>query len=77
VPENKDQKYQCRFEDGPAVALFYFDKGCVCHPEDLLQWLCEHHIHRATPIGGMELVRLAPGIIYSMNRLNQSRFSEI
>lgn len=58
----KPSDIQCQFGDGPAVALFAFDQGCVCCPDAREQWLCEHHIHRATPLGGMELIRLAPGV---------------
>lgn len=58
----KDSAIQCRFLDGPAVALFTLDQGCACYPDDREQWLCEHHMHRATPLGSMRLVRLAPGV---------------
>ena len=58
---------QCRFGDGPAVALIEFNSGCFCYPNDREQWLCEHHINRATPLDKMETIRLAPGISYSQN----------
>lgn len=40
----------------PAVARFEMSRGCVVFPDDRSQYLCLHHIVRATPLGGMELV---------------------
>lgn len=57
----------CRFGDGPAVALIKFNSGCFCYPNDREQWLCEHHIHRATPLDGMKMIKLAPGVSYLQN----------
>lgn len=41
----------------PAIAVFRFDEGCVVYPDIQLQPLCPQHIVKATPLGGMELVR--------------------
>lgn len=42
----------------PAVATFHLDAGCVVFPDAHEQPLCPHHAVRATPLGGMELVRV-------------------
>lgn len=47
----------CRFGDGPAVALYEFDQGCVCFPDEHKMALCAHHEYKATPIGTMKLIR--------------------
>jgi hypothetical protein len=47
---------QCRFGDREALGRFRLPAGCIAFPEDRVQDLCWHHIHRATPLGGMELV---------------------
>lgn len=52
----------CRFCDAGAVAIYYFDKGCFCCPNDRLQALCEQHVDRATPIEGMRFVCRPPGV---------------
>ena len=46
---------ECRFQDGPAVAIFLLSEGCLCHPEDKEQSLCAHHAFKATPLGEMVL----------------------
>lgn len=48
--------FSCRFGDGEALAMFTMEEGCLCHPEDRVQALCFHHIHRATPLGDMDLL---------------------
>jgi hypothetical protein len=45
----------CRFQCGPAVAVFEMSAGCICYPADREQALCMQHIVRATPLGTMEL----------------------
>ena len=50
----------CRFGDGPAVAEFELDRGCLVYPADRRQFLCEHHARRATPLGSMRLLRVLP-----------------
>jgi hypothetical protein len=52
----------CRFCGAPAVGIYYFDKGCVCYPDDRMQSLCEQHIVKATPIGNMRLIGRPPGV---------------
>jgi hypothetical protein len=38
--------------------------GCVAQPKVTVQPLCEHHMRRATPLGGMELIKdLRVGVI--------------
>jgi hypothetical protein len=45
----------CRFGDGPAVAVFDMDAGCICFPDDRQQALCAQHAMRSTPLGSMVL----------------------
>jgi hypothetical protein len=47
----------CRFCDSKPVAVFAFDSGCVCYPEDRRQALCMQHVVRATPLGSMQLAQ--------------------
>jgi hypothetical protein len=46
---------KCTLCDSEAIAVYYFDKGCVCN-KSTTQPLCEHHIRKSTPIGSMELI---------------------
>jgi succinate dehydrogenase/fumarate reductase-like Fe-S protein len=47
---------KCTLCDAEAIAIYYFDKGCVCSKKQM-QPLCEHHIYKATPINGMKLIK--------------------
>ncbi len=42
---------KCHLCDQPALAIFYFNEGCICNP-DMLQGLCFHHAQRSLPIDG-------------------------
>lgn len=48
---------QCRFGDGPAVARYHMERGCVCFPDDREQDLCAHHEYKSTPLGDMDMIR--------------------
>ncbi len=45
---------KCHLCDAEAIAIFYFNKGCICN-KDHWQPLCCHHTYRSQPIGTMEL----------------------
>lgn len=47
----------CRFCGAAAVAVFALPRGCICYPDDREQALCPQHVIRATPLGGMTLLR--------------------
>jgi len=51
---------KCRFgtelHQDMAVAVYIFDRGCYCYPNDKIQALCAQHECDATPIGRMILV---------------------
>jgi hypothetical protein len=48
---------KCALCSGEAVAIYYLDQGCVAYPDLTVQPLCSHHENRATPLGGMELLK--------------------
>lgn len=52
-----DKPTICRHCEDPAVAVYYFDQGCIAKPDVTVQPLCLHHEKRATPLGGMELLK--------------------
>lgn len=57
----------CRLCDAGAVAIYYFDLGCVCC-EDRLMALCEQHVYNATPVENMEFVCRPPGVVPKESR---------
>ena len=44
---------KCRFCSDPPAAVYHFDKGCMCYPDDSYQILCLHHLMRSEPLGKM------------------------
>lgn len=61
-PYKKTQYKPCRFDGSPATVLVALSDGCICHPEDREQWLCEQHFDRMTPLGTYHVLEdlLAP-----------------
>lgn len=53
-----DHPTPCFLCSSPAVAVFYFSRGCVCDPTTV-QALCEHHFYKSAPASGgsMELIK--------------------
>ncbi len=54
--KTKDQYKKCFLCNSIAVAMYYFDKGCMYNKQQV-QCLCEYHIHKARPLGSMVLLR--------------------
>jgi hypothetical protein len=52
-----DKPTQCCFCSHPAIGIWYLSQGCAARPDLTVQPLCEHHFHKATPIGGFELIK--------------------
>lgn len=46
----------CRFGDGPAIARFALDQGCIAFPDDRVQDLCAYHCRKAQPLGSFEII---------------------
>ena len=49
---------RCRFCNAKVIARFALSAGCFVYPDDREQFLCAHHVVKATPIEGFLLVEV-------------------
>lgn len=50
------EDWMCRFGDQRAEYHVALSEGCIVYPDDREQYLCRHHLDRATPLGEMVVI---------------------